>query len=89
MPIASVDTLDSAGGGAVTGGGQTIARWQGNLLAVVGDAIANHGVGAHAAATIAAGSATVTISGLALARAGDAATCGDTLTGSSTLNVAS
>jgi len=89
MPLASVASVDTAGGGVIAGGSQTIARFQGNLLAVVGDSIAAHGIGPHAAANIAAGSAAVTISGLSVARAGDAATCGDLVTGSSTLNVAS
>ena len=81
MPgIARVGT-DSAGG-TITGGGQSTVYVNGALAAVLGDAVAPHGVGLHAVAVMAQASGSVFPGGIPVCRAGDAASCGHTATGS-------
>jgi len=46
-------------------------------LSVIGDTVSSHGVGAHAAATMAQGSTRVLAGGRPVCRTGDLATCGD------------
>ena len=70
-------------GGLINGGGQSTVFVNGKLAAVIGDAVASHGVGPHASATMAQGSSTVFAEGIGVCREGDAATCGHTATGSS------
>lgn len=77
----------SSAGGVITGGGQDFVKANGSDIAVIGDAVAPHGIGAHAAATMTQGSAFVKINGKAVCRAGDAASCGDTANGVSWLNI--
>lgn len=55
----------------------------GILVARIGDAITSHGTGAHAAATMIEGSATVKAEGIGVCREGDAASCGHTITAAS------
>ena len=83
MPNAVVVGIDSAGGGLVTGGGQTFVTFDGSALAIVTDPIAVHppGTPPHDTATITVGSAFVTIDGQALGISGLPASCGDILTG--------
>ena len=75
-----------AAGGTQLGGGQDFVTIGGNLVVLVGDAVQSHApcpiVPIHCAARMAAGSAFVTIEGVAICRAGDAATCGHASTGS-------
>ncbi len=91
MPGVARVGVDSAGG-TITGGGQSFCYINGALEAVVGDAIAPHppnpALPPHKAATMAAGSASDFINGVAVCRAGDVATCGHAATGSATVTTA-
>lgn len=80
MPGIARVGLDTAGG-LITGNLEPNIRVNGYPVAVVGTAVASHGTGAHASATMAAGSSVVRANGIAVCRAGDAATCGDLATG--------
>ena len=86
MPGVARVSSDTAGGTQL-GGGQSWVKIGGDLVVLVGDAVAAHApcpvAPAHCAATMAAGSAWVKIDGIPICRAGDAATCGHTSTGSS------
>ena len=73
--------VDSAGG-IINGGGQSTVFCNGALVAVIGDAVAGHGVPPHAAPVMVGGSGTVFAGGIGVCRAGDAASCGHTATGS-------
>ncbi len=85
-PIALVGQ-STAGGGVVVGGGQSSVFANGKLVAVLGDAIASHGPPPHASAVITGSSGTVFAGGIAVARDGDSASCGDSLiNGSSNVN---
>lgn len=86
MPLASRVTVDTAGG-LITGGGQSFVTVQGKAVSVVGDAVASHGSSPHSSATIAQGSAFVTINGIPVCFAGKLATCGHAATGSGHLSV--
>ena len=72
MPGIARVGIDSAGG-TITGGGQSSVYVDGALAAVLGDAVAPHGPGLHAAATMAAASGSVFADGIPVCRAGDAA----------------
>lgn len=86
MPgIARVGT-DSAGG-SILGGGQTFARVQGALWAVLGDAVAGHGEGTHAGPTLAQGSPFARINGIPACRAGHTASCGHAASGSASMRL--
>ena len=74
--------VDSAGG-TILGGGQSTVRVNGALVAVLGDAVAPHGEGLHASATLVSASGTVYAGGVAVCRAGDLASCGHTITSGS------
>ena len=82
MPGVTRVGIDTAGG-TILGGGQSFVYCNGALVAIVGDAVAGHGLGPHAGPTMAEGSSTVFIKGIGVCRAGDAATCGHPATGSS------
>jgi uncharacterized Zn-binding protein involved in type VI secretion len=73
---------DSAGG-TITGVLVASVIINGSPVAVVGDAVAPHGKPPHAAAVMAQGSGTVRAGGIAVCRAGDAASCGHVASGSS------
>jgi uncharacterized Zn-binding protein involved in type VI secretion len=75
--------VDSAVG-LITGVISTKTTVGGNPIVCVGAAVASHGVGSHANATMATGSAKTTANGAAVCGAGDTATCGDAGTGGST-----
>ena len=81
MPGIARVGVDSAGG-VITGGGQSSVYVNGALAAVLGDAVAPHAPGLHAAAVMVEASGTVFAGGIAVCRAGDAASCGHTATGS-------
>jgi len=86
--MANVSLVGSdVAGGVIVGGGQTAVKTDGAAWAVVGDAVASHGDSPHNAATMAGGSSFVTVNGLAVVRAGDAATCGHTASGSPGVDV--
>lgn len=85
MPGIARVGVDSAGG-TILGGGNTHVRVNGALAAVVGDAVAGHGSGAHANPTMVQGSSKVFIRGKAVCRAGDAASCGHVASGSGNTN---
>lgn len=76
-----------AAGGTITGGGQSTVTCNGAAIAVLGDAVAGHGAAPHDAPTMVQASGTVFAGGIAICRAGDAASCGDTATGSGNVNV--
>ncbi len=82
MPLATRTGIDSAGGLLATGGQQTVVTIDGATWAIVGQAVTDHGAGAHDAATMSTGSAFVTIDGVAVCLAGNLATCGHAATGS-------
>ena len=86
MPIASVTTVDSAGG-IILPSHNNFVTYNGKLYAVVGDLVTNHGIAPHSSATMETGSSFVTINGIWLCRQGDIASCGHAATGSSFLNV--
>jgi uncharacterized Zn-binding protein involved in type VI secretion len=73
-------------GGTITGPGETSVLVNGDAISVLGDAVASHGSAPHNAATMIEGSATVFAGGIAVVRAGDAASCGHTATGSANVN---
>ena len=74
--------LDAASG-AILGGGQTTVFFDGALAAVLGDRVASHGDSPHSNATMIEASSTVFINGKGVCRAGDRASCGHSVTGSS------
>lgn len=86
MPGLARQTADSAGG-AQLNGGQSFVRVDGLKVVVVGDPVANHGSSPHAAATMIQGSTLLRIDGVAACRAGNAASCGHTTTGSNWVSV--
>lgn len=78
--------LDSAGG-TILGGGQGFVTVEGALWAVLGDAVAGHGLVPHDAPVMAAGSSFIRINGIPVCREGHAASCGHTATGSATMRI--
>jgi len=82
MPGISRVGTDTAGG-TITGPGSSTVFVNGDKASLIGDAVASHGIGPHGSATMAEGSTNVFASGTGVVRAGDAATCGHTATGSS------
>lgn len=89
MVVATRTGIDSAGGLLAAAGQQTAVTIDGATWAIVGQAVTSHGTGAHAAATMAAGSTFVTIGGVAACAAGHAATCGHTASGSGPVTISS
>lgn len=81
-PLAARVGVDFVGTGVITGGGQSFVRINGAPWAVLGDAVADHGSGAHNAAHMDEASTLVRINGLRACRAGDGATCSHVATGS-------
>lgn len=75
-------SLDSAGGTQLNGG-QDFARVDGELIVLLGDPVAGHGLPPHAAPVMAQGSSFARINGVPVCRAGHAASCGHTSTGAS------
>jgi uncharacterized Zn-binding protein involved in type VI secretion len=82
MPGVSRVGVDSAGG-IITGPGVPSVIVNGSPVSVIGDSVAGHGTGPHAGPTMVAGSGSVIAGGKGVVRAGDAASCGDTASGSS------
>ena len=73
-------------GGAISSSQSTVKANSINII-VHGDSVASHGDSPHNAATMIAGSNNVFIGGIAVVNTGDAATCGHTSNGSSSVNV--
>ena len=88
MPGIARVGIDSAGG-TILGGGQFFVRVEGALWAVLGDAVAGHGIALHAGPVMAEGSPFVRINGIPVCRAGHAASCGHAATGSSVMRLSS
>jgi len=82
MPGISRVGVDSAGG-TILGPGVPSVVVNGAPVSVIGDSVAGHGDSPHASATMVGGSGTVIAGGIGVVRAGDAASCGDTASGSS------
>jgi uncharacterized Zn-binding protein involved in type VI secretion len=82
MPGVSRVGIDSAGG-TITGPGVPSVIVNGAPISIIGDAVAGHGDGPHAGPVMVAGSGTVIAGGIGVVRAGDAASCGHTASGSS------
>lgn len=83
MPYVALVGVSSAGGGQVLGPGTVTTHIEGMPVACVGDAIAPHGIGAHANAVITQGSTTVTIDGRIPSYVGALCSCGHVLVGGS------
>lgn len=82
MPGVSRVGVDSAGG-TITGPGVPSVIVNGSPVSIIGDSVAGHGSGPHGGPVMVAGSGTVIAGGIGVVRAGDAASCGDTASGSS------
>ncbi len=82
MPGVSRVGVDSAGG-IIIGPGVPSVVVNGAAVSVKGDSVAPHGDNPHASATMVESSGTVIAGGIGVVRAGDAASCGDTASGSS------
>ena len=79
--------VDNVGGGLILGPGAPTIKVNGSTVSVLGDAVASHGSGPHAAATIITASGSVNAEGKAVVRVGDLASCGHTVaTGSPDTN---
>lgn len=76
-----------AAGGVIVGALQDFVRVEGTLWAVLGDAVAGHGPGAHGGPVMAQGSSFVRINGIPACRAGHAASCGHAATGSASMRI--
>jgi len=76
---------DTAGGAIISS--QSTVKADNKNIIVHGDSVAAHGTGIHIAPTMIAGSDSVFIGGIAVVNTGDAATCGHTSSGSSSVNV--
>lgn len=85
MPGISRVGVDIAGG-TIIGNLAPTVRVNGSSVAVTGASVTSHGIGAHASPTMSAHSSTVRANSIFICRAGDAATCGDVATGSSTVS---
>jgi len=81
MPGASRVGVDSAGG-VITGNLAPTVFVNGAPIVVKGAGVAGHGVGAHAGPVMVGASATVFANGIPVCRAGDAANCTHTASGS-------
>lgn len=82
MPGVSRVGVDSAGG-TITGPGISSVIVNGSPVSVIGDSVAGHGSGPHGGPVMVGSSSTVIAGGKGVVRAGDAASCGDTASGSS------
>ncbi len=85
MPGISRVGVDAAGGTIVDNLAPTVFV-NGAPIVVNGAGVASHGSSPHSAAVMSGSSGTVKAHGIFVCRAGDAATCGHTASGSSTVN---
>jgi uncharacterized Zn-binding protein involved in type VI secretion len=81
MPGVSRVAVDAAGG-AIAEALAPSVQVNGAPVAVLGCAVTPHGIAAHAGPVMAAASGTVFAEGIAVCRAGDAASCGHLASGS-------
>jgi uncharacterized Zn-binding protein involved in type VI secretion len=82
------NVLDFCGGAALVPPQQTWFKVEGQPVALLGQVVVPHGIGLHAAASVALTTGfAFTIDGITPVRQGDAATCGDTCTGRTWFNV--
>jgi uncharacterized Zn-binding protein involved in type VI secretion len=77
-----VTRKDDVAGGAITNT-QTKVKVNSKYVIVLGDPVAAHGAGPHAAATMVEKSSKFLIGGIGVCRAGDKASCNDPANGSS------
>ena len=77
--------LDTAGG-LINGALVSTVNVNSKPIAVKGATIVAHGSGPHAAPVMVGSSSTVYAGGIPICRAGDAASCGHTATGSDNVN---
>ena len=82
MPGVSRINVDSAGG-TIVGNLAPTVKVNNQPVAVEGAAVVGHGRGPHAGPVMSGHSGTVKANNIPICRQGDAATCGDTATGSS------
>lgn len=83
MPGVSRVGVDTAGG-TITGPGASTVFANGSKVSIKGDSVQAHSPGGiHNSATMIEGSSDVFAEGTEVVRAGDAASCGHTATGSS------
>ena len=82
MPGISRVGVDAAGG-IITGDLAPTVFVNGAPIAVKGAAVASHGDSPHNSAVMVGSSGDVIANGIQICRAGDAASCGDTASGSS------
>lgn len=89
MPQVSRVNVDSAGG-LILGGGGAGYKIAGQIIAVIGDAVAVHPPAPpHSTApSMVTGQSNYRVNGTPVCRAGDAANCGHSSTGSTTFSVA-
>ncbi|MBY6056762.1 PAAR domain-containing protein [Leisingera daeponensis] len=85
MPGVSRTGQDAAGGTIVEALAPTV-RVNGSAVAVLGCAVAPHGLGAHAGPVMATASGTVFAEGIAVCRQGDLASCGHAASGSANVH---
>lgn len=76
----TVKGLDTAGGVQLAGG-QSEWTVEGQPIVLKGDPVSAHGLPPHAAPVMAAGSSWMTLNGVPVVRALNAATCGHAATG--------
>lgn len=81
MPGIARVGVDTAGG-TITGNLSPSVLVNGSPIAVKGADVSGHGTGAHAGPVMVGASGTVFAGGIAVCRAGDMATCGDSASGS-------
>lgn len=84
MPGIARDAGTDAAGGAIIQGSSNVFV-EGKPIVRIGDAVAGHGRGPHAAPVMAAGSGNVKANGIGVSRAGDSASCGHPASGSGTV----
>ena len=86
--MASIALVGSsrAGAGVLLGTFNSQVFVDGRLVAVVGTQVAPHGRAPHNAARVAQGSSTVFVGNRPVARVGDLASCGDSISGGSSVN---
>lgn len=85
MPGVSRVNTDVAGG-TIIGALVPTVRINSQPVAVIGAQVASHGDAPHNAPTMAQGSGSVSAGGIPVCRAGDAATCGHTASGSANVS---
>lgn len=86
MPKVSLVGRDAAGA-TIAGPGATNWTWNGAPMSLVGDAVVPHGNAPHSGPVMVEGSPWFTIAGIPVVRAGSAASCGHTASGSADMDI--